>query len=345
VTLDATALHALGYTSPRRRAAEHHAARGHAPAGVMLAHMLDEPGRVMTGVRYTAQRQGGSMLHGTSRVNGAEVAAAGCEGIPCRSAPEEMDANMVMLELGYAPTHWLNLMLMPQFVNMTMDLQDLPGAPPNIHGTHDHSTGGVGDTGLFALVRLYDDEWNHVHLGLGVSVPTGEVDLEFRRSHQQDRGFVHYGMQLGSGTWDLLPSVTWTAGAEPWSFGAQLGGVRRLGDENEAGYALGDALSVTAWAGYAVTEWLALTARGVYTDQQSLEGEYDGVHDTAGPMDFPSNYGGEYWDLGLGVELTPRGFLGGNRLSVEWLEPLRDDVNGYQLERDGALSAYWTEEF
>jgi len=185
-----------------------------------------------------------------------------------------------------------------------------------------------------------------VHVGLGLSVPTGEDDLELRRSHQEERGFVHYGMQLGSGTWDLLPSVTWTGQREDWSWGAQLSAVRRLQTENDSGYALGDAFQTTAWAGWAPTRWLGFTLRGVYTAQAALHGEYDGAHDDSGPMDYPSNYGGQFWDLGIGLALTPPGhFLAGNRLSLEWLAPLRDDPKGYQLERRGTLFALWTLDF
>jgi hypothetical protein len=300
----------------------------------------------MAALRYARGRQGGSMLHGTSEVGDAELAADACEGAECRTAPQRMSMDMLMLELMVAPTDWLNLMLMPQFVNMDMDLRSLPGATPDVHGAHGHTSGGVGDTQLHALVRLFDDETNHVHLGLGVSVPTGDVDLEFRRTHQEDRGYVHYGMQLGSGTWDLLPSLTWTGTHDAWSWGAQASGVQRLEQENDSGYALGDALSVSVWGGYALTRWLGVSVRGVYTAQAALSGEYEGRHDDSGPMDFPSNYGGQFWDLGLGLSLSPPGgFLAGNRLSVEWLEPLRDDPKGYQLEREGSLFLAWTVDF
>lgn len=63
-------------------------------------------------------------------------------------------------------------------------------------------------------------------------------------------------------------------------------------------------------------------------------------------MDYPANYGGKYWDVGFGLSaVVPSGDLAGNRISVEWLQPVEDDVNGYQLERDGALSATWNVTF
>ena len=62
-----------------------------------------------------------------------------------------------------------------------------------------------------------------------------------------------------------------------------------------------------------------------------------------GPMDNTRNYGGQFVDIGVGISATmPSGKLQGNRLSVEWLEPVLNDVNGYQLPRDGNLSVTWS---
>ena len=70
-----------------------------------------------------------------------------------------------------------------------------------------------------------------------------------RRTHQEDRGYTHYGMQLGSGTWDFLPSLTYTGACRRVSFGAQASGTVRLEHENDSGYALGDVFQASAWGG------------------------------------------------------------------------------------------------
>jgi hypothetical protein len=60
-------------------------------------------------------------------------------------------------------------------------------------------------------------------------------------------------------------------------------------------------------------------------------------------MDYTNNYGGQFVDVGFGINAAmPSGKLQGNSLSVEWLQPVLDDVNGYQLPREGALSATWS---
>jgi len=61
-----------------------------------------------------------------------------------------------------------------------------------------------------------------------------------------------------------------------------------------------------------------------------------------GSQDYPQNYGGRFWDAGFSLSAqVPSGPLAGNRISVEWLQPVHTDVNGYQLDRVGTFSATW----
>ena len=119
----------------------------------------------------------------------------------------------------------------------------------------------------------------------------------------------------------------------------------------------------TAWGNYDLTNWLTASLRGVYTVQGGIEGQFNGSNSDSdnpfvntdgtvtstlkfGPMDYANSYGGKYWDVGFGLSATvPSGSLAGNRISVEYLHPVSDDVNGYQLERDGSLSATWSKAF
>jgi hypothetical protein len=346
----------------------------HAPAGVMFDHMLPKAGDFMVGYRFMWNSQSGAMLHGTDRVSDQQIVAAGCGGDPCYLTPDSMSMSMHMLDLMYAPTDWLTLMLMPQFVDMDMDMRKLDGAPnlgaiDSILGNHvthhvqnGHETGGIGDLGMYALFRLFDNGSHHVHATVGLSAPTGDVDIQLRRNHGVDGGFIHYGMQLGSGTWDFKPSLTYTGHTDNWSWGAQASGTVRMEEQNESGYSLGDLFQATAWGSYNLTSWLTASLRGVYTLQGSINGQFtgsggqftdpDGLFNGSqgpvsiykfGPQDYPQNYGGRFWDVGFGLSaMVPSGDLAGNRFSVEWLQPVEDDVNGYQLERDGALSATWS---
>ncbi|MDD5411682.1 MAG: DUF3570 domain-containing protein [Methylobacter sp.] len=336
----------------------HHSSHG--PAGVMFDHMLSKTNDMMVGYRFMYSHESGDILHGSNAASDKDIVNNGCGSVRCRLTPTFMNMSMHMLDIMYAPTDWLNLMLMPQFVDMEMNLRTLDGAPPvepggHIHTGTGHATGGVGDTGMYALVKLFDMPMHHVHLSLGVSAPTGDVSIKLRRTHKQDEGFIHYGMQLGSGTWDFKPSLTYTGKLDDWSWGAQLSGTKRLEDKNESGYALGDIFQSTAWGGYSLTRWLSASIRGVYTVQGAVNGQFnptpgvvngklvDNVNSKSGTMDFPPNHGGRYWDIGFGLNaVVTGGALAGNSFGFEWLQPVSTDVNGYQLDRVGALSATWS---
>ena len=107
---------------------EHHHHGVHAPAGVMFDHMLPKAGDMMAGYRYMYGSQGGDILHGTSHVSDQAVVKRGCGPNPCFLTPSNMSMNMHMLDMMYAPTDWLTLMLMPQWVDMNMDMERLRGA-------------------------------------------------------------------------------------------------------------------------------------------------------------------------------------------------------------------------
>ena len=328
---------------------DHHDHGVHAPAGVMYDHMLPKAGDMMVGYRYMYSSQSGDTLNGTHTVNDSTLVTHGCNGNPCYINAGNMSMNMHMLDLMYAPTDWLTLMLMPQFVSMSMTMDTVDGAPPapspdmvDHHVQSGHQTGGIGDIGMYGLFKLFDNGTHHIHATAGLSAPTGDVGIQLNSNHGIAGGFADYGMQLGSGTWDFKPSLTYTGKWQKYSWGAQTSGTVRMQNQNESGYALGDLYQATAWGSYGFTHWLSGSIRGVYTYQDSIKGHYNGLINQYSPADYPSNYGGQYWDVGFGMSaMVPSGDLAGNRLSVEWLQPVQDNVNGYQLERDGTLTATW----
>ena len=309
-----------------------------APAGVMYAHMLDQPGAVMVGYRGMLALQAGDTLHGTDAAGDAAIAAKGCPGTQCTMKASDMSMQMHMLDLMYAPSERVNLMLMLQFMNMYMSMDPLAGTTTSGGGGHDHggdnthSTAGVGDTSVAAMLKLWDGPGQEIHAALALSMPTGSVNQKMSNGQ-----FMDYGMQLGSGTWDLQPSLTYSGSQRSWFWGAQLSGIWRTGGDNASGYKLGNVLQATAWGGYQLTNWLSGSLRSVYTAQDEIDGQFNGPQMAMGPMDFPQNYGGHYWDVGVGLSFAlPGGGRHGDRISLEWLQPVYQDVNGYQLRRTGA---------
>jgi hypothetical protein len=321
----------------------------HAPAGVMFDH-LHKAGQFMVGYRYAYTRASGDTLHGTHAVSDQQIADHGCTPHICSMKATEMVMQMHMLDIMYAPTDWMTLMVMPMWMSHDMTMKPLNATMPMMHGdaggahaghgthshagAHSHGTEGWGDTVFGPELRLaYGADWTLIFSPM-VSAPTGRVD------YKSGGMFTHYGMQLGSGTWDFWPSLTYTGRADRYAWGGQVLGIIRMEEENDSGYWLGDVLQVTGWGSYRFADWISASLRVLYTEQGEVEGHYNGPHNHASPPDLQFNYGGRFWDIGFGVNtVVPSGPLKGLRLSAEWLQPIEDDVNGYQLERDGTLWA------
>ncbi len=350
------------------RHGEHHHHHSNSPAGVMFDHTLPKAGDFMGGYRFMRNEQAGDMLFGSHTVSLDTVNTVGCDGKPCAVTPNFMAMSMHMLDLMYAPTDWLTLMLMPQWMDMEMKMtpnDNFQFSDTGGHGGHStihgHQTGGIGDFGFYALFKPFDHSNHHLTLSLGGTAPTGDVDIVLRKTgtNPVDRQPIHYGMQLGSGTWDFKPALTYTGNMDSFLWGAQANATIRLEDSNESGFAFGDIFQSSVWGGYNWTNWLATTVRGVYTSQGKIQGAYPPSQELVndpntglpvpfvpqhiGPFDFPANYGGQFVDLGLGINVTvPSGAFVGNTLKFEWLQPLHTDYNGYQLDRDYAVNFTWS---
>ncbi|UOA07442.1 DUF3570 domain-containing protein [Methylobacter sp. S3L5C] len=320
------------------------------PAGVMYGHMMSQADEIMVGYRYQYSNQGGAMLHGSDSVNDQALVSNACTDYNqgCLYKPTSMNMQMHMLDLMYAPTDWLNIMLMPQLMSMDMTMSN--PIRPYINQTEENDFGGhggakhfsndIGDTVVTALVKVLDKNGHHVHLGLGMSTPTGSIGARLDSSNLQD-----YGMQTGSGTWDFKPSLTYTGQVNDFSWGVQVSGVKRL-EKNKYDYAYGDIFQATPWGSYQAFNWLSASVRGVYTAQGDIKGATNQAHQVTSTVDSASNYGGRFLDVGVGLNASVTGgkFVGHN-VSFEWLQPVSTDYNGYQLNRNGALAVSWNYAF
>ncbi len=308
----------------------------HAPAGVMYEH-LHRQGEWMIGYRAMHQRFD-DIRHGGGDSSRSELPGRGYT-----SAPTSMTMTMHMLDIMYAPSDDLTLMLMPQYMSMDMTMTPVGdvhhghgahGTGRGIHtGSHSHSVSGLGDTVLAALYRL-GRVGNQEFIGtLGVSAPTGDV-----HKRNPDGTFMHYGMQIGSGTWDLLPSITYLGHDGAWSWGAQAGATLRLENRNDAGFAFGERYHLTGWSARRLAPWISASLRLQYTKEGDVDGHFDGPHNHASPADRQPNYGGEWTELGLGVNTAVQsGIFGGIRIAAEYVLPVRDNYNGFQLARQESL--------
>lgn len=278
--------------------------------------------------------------------------------------PENMTMDMHMLGVMYAPSDRLTLMGMASVNATAMDHRIFGMAAPLLafNNGSDHfttKTSGLGDFKLAALYSVFKDDRNRAHLSFGVSLPTGsitETDAIPAPSMGNEPGMgglfqrlLPAPMQLGSGTYDLLPAFTWTKQYPDLSYGGQVAGTLRLG-RNDQGYRLGDELKATAWASRPLSQSFGIHAGLTYQWKGKMRGAQEDLllHPPFAPARdtvttaFSQNYGGQTLEAILGLNtLLERGPLKGHRFAIDLRLPLWRDLNGYQLETDWVVTLGW----
>jgi len=336
----------IDLSNPGRFLGAHNGHHGHhagpLPAGVMFGHMMENAGDMMIGYNYMYSDRDGDMRYGMDRVGDQAIIDNACDLKKCTFKPDAMVMHMHMFNFMYAPTDWLNLMLMPQIINMEMVMEPLKGAAEDDSHVGGHVSDGLGDTLMVALFKVFKHPNHNLHVGIGFSAPTANINATLDGTGLADSERQSYAMQLGSGTWDFKPSLTYTGNVNNWMWGAQISGTKRMQHRNKEGYVLGDEFQGTAWGGYKFLPWLSGVFRGIYSVQGKVRGETVTPNSQSAPNEFPENYGGQFFDLGTGVSVSsPGGEFVGHSLSVEWVQPILHDYNGYQFEREGSLSVNW----
>jgi hypothetical protein len=283
-------------------------------------------GEIMLSLRYGRMDMDGNR-DGTSREGDGDV----LRDYPV--APTEMTGEMYMLGAMWAPSDAITLTGMLPYRRVSMDHTTRSG--------RDFTTrsDGIGDVRVSGLLRLHDSEVHHLHANLGFSAPTGSISE--KDDTPMGRTRLPYPMQLGSGTWDLLPGVTYSGRHSAWEWGAQASGTIRLG-RNHRDYRLGHRWAVTGWVSRELTPWLSTSLRTDYQDWNDIEGDDDGLNPRLVPTADPELRGGRRLDLLFGVNfLVTGGALRGNRFAVEVGAPVWQHLDGPQLETDWRLTAGW----
>ena len=326
----------------------------HAPIGVMGDH-IHAVGEVMLSLRYQHMNMAGNRT-GTSKLAPEQIATT----IPnihfgqpmqpptLRVVPTEMTMDMIMAGAMYAPTDWLTLMAMGMYVRKEMDHITFQGAAGTTRlGGFTTKSDGLGDTKLTGLIRLVDQSPHRAHLNLGISLPTGSITETgdvLTPMNTTPTLRLPYAMQLGSGTFDLLPGLTYANEDGDIAWGTQATGIIRLG-RNDGSYSLGDIARLSIWGSYAWAPWISTSLR--------LAGEHEGRVGGQDPLIVapvqtanPSFYGGERIELSAGLNLMARsGALAGHRLAIELSAPVYQNLNGPQLERDWSMIVGWQKAF
>ncbi len=332
--------------SPILRAQEVLRPDAHAPIGVMGDH-THKKGEIMFSYRFMRMSMKDNRI-GTDDVSLEEIATSvpnlffGIEGQPptLRVVPTQMIMNMHMFGAMYAPSDKVTLMVMAMYLNSDMDhIAFQGGMGTNRLGEFTTASSGFGDTKLSALIRLTE----HVHATVGVSVPTGTIENDddvLTPMNMTSTLRLPYPMQIGSGTLDFLPALTYVNHSEKFSWGTQASVVLRLG-ENENDFRYGHQLNANIWSSYVLTKWLSSSLRLASYNIGEIEGQDPMI---VAPVQTanPEFQGGSRIDLGIGLNVIGQGgWLQHQRLAAEFALPVYQDLNGPQLMTNNVLTLGW----
>ena len=286
-------------------------------------------GEWMIGYRFMFMSMQGNR-DGTTRQTAGDV----LQNFPV--TPTEMTKAAHMFEVMYSPSNDLTLMAMFPYLRLSMDHLTRSGVQFTTESQ------GIGDISLLGLYTVYGDAEKGGHRLLvipGLSFPTGSIDEkdDTPAGYQQ----LPYPMQLGSGTFDLLPGFAYLGDSENWAWLTEVRGTIRLG-KNSRDYSLGDRLHLDASLTRRLTRMTSLTAQIEGFIWGNIDGADPELNPAMVPTADPNRRGGKRADFVLGLNLyAPEGKFKGNRLAIEAGIPVYQSLDGPQLENDWRLTAGW----
>lgn len=320
-------------------------ADSHAPIGVMGDHVHGK-GEFMFSYRYMTMDMQGNQKGSTNLDPDAIVTTEpnrffGMPGQPptLRIVPLEMTMDMHMLGLMYAPNDRLTLMFMTNYWDKSMNHVTYAGGMGTTElGNFRTTTSGWSDSSVSGLISIISSGTLKLHGILGISIPTGSTDETAQILTPMDMTptvRVPYPMQLGSGSYDPIVGLSFSAGKDRLGWGGQWRSTLRLAD-NDEGYELGDEHRATAWLSYLVSVPVSASMRVEYYKRGNISGQDPLIMGPVQTAD-PGRQGLDRLDLGIGLNLAGQGSLHGWRLGLEFIIPMNQDLDGPQLETDEQL--------
>ena len=317
-------------------------------------------GRLHTGYRYVRVKFEG-YLDGTDEISDSDLLG----GPPANNIfpvlPTKIIQEAHVFDLSYDVKDKTTVSLFVPYIRQSTDHISVVPSYNNFNITSD----GIGDISFSVSHRAWNVGSHSLLSNIGISFPTGSIDEEgdTPRDTGQPVEQLPYTMQLGSGTYDFILSLSYAGrGADPglgsWigplSWGAQAWGKIRTGD-NSRDYRLGNRLVLSTWLNAHPASWIKPSIKlsghlwgrihGADTSIQLGPGVFPA------PVTDPDNFGGEKILLLGGLNLGwPKGlsdgtlgkFFSNQHLDFELGVPVYQNLNGPQPGEDWRLSLGWT---
>ena len=315
-------------------------ANSQAPIGVMTAS-IHEKHKWMVGYTYMNMQMQGS-LSGTAKQSNDAVYKN------YEMSPNNMTMQMHMAMVMYGVTDKLTLMGMVgyAFNDMTMSAyQHLSCCPPGSN-IMQSSSSGLADTKVYALYSLMNKSDHQLIGSVGVNLPTGTIDATGITVLSND-GRLPYNMQLGTGSFGLLPALTYLGKLKSFPWGVAANADVKLNTNNN-GYKYGNTYGVTAWMSHPILPFVSASLRAEGSQTGKITGQDKeiakqlpiGYHLQGDPTADAANSGGQSVNVfaGLNIHFDNKA-LDKFRLRMEYGMPVYQNLNGTQMSQKGSIIA------
>lgn len=321
------------FTSPYLFAQDHshliphdHKNHSYGPIGVMGEHQHSK-GDWMFSYAYKSMEMD-SNRDGNKEISTSQVLA------DFMVSPTNMSMQMHMFGLMYGVSEKFMVMGMLPYSYIAMQHENRMGIKFKTKAE------GIGDVKLSGSYAFLERGSQRVLLNFGVSFPTGSTNRRDDTPAGNNQK-LPYPMQLGSGTYDFSPGLTYTDKMGHWFLGSQAKATIRMG-KNDDNYRLGNEFAISTWGVRSINELLNGSLR---IDAKSW-GNIKGVDAELNPMMVPTSRtdlrSGKRIDLVFGIDFTATPSKSyGNRLGIEVGLPIYQNLSGPQLAADYQLTLAW----
>ena len=326
-------------------------ATDHAPIGVMADH-FHEKGSYMVSVRHSKMFMGGNR-NGTKDLSDAEIIQLpnpyqmGSMPAKLSVVPQEMDMDMTMFGMMYAPSDSVTLMGMAMYMGKDMKTHTYKGAMDRAYlGVSNTSSSDLSDVSISALIKLLKTDTSRWHAELGLQQSIGKIDAKdtmLNPMNERKSMLLPYGMQVGDKSTTLVSSLTGVGNRGGWVYGTQL---RLKNHINKDVWHFGDSIAATVWLQREFSVDTALSFRTTYRAQNDITGRNTSITAPVQTAN-PQNYGGKIAELGIGInqllKVIPGDFS--DRVGVEFVVPVYQDLNGPQMKSKWAVTIGYQKAF
>ena len=290
----------------------------HAPIGVMADHKHHK-NEIMVSYRVMPMAMN-TLIEGTKKTSVSNIHSN------YMMSPKDMQMTMHMVGAMWGLSNDITLSAMLGLSNHQMTMID------RMNQTSNMQSNGLNDLKLGAIINVNQSKNSQTIANIGISVPIGSIEETNGNGRH-----LPYGMQLGSGTYDLMIGVTRTIQYSDYSIGAQINGLIRT-SRNKLNYRLGNKYQATTWIQKLWTNEFSTSARLKITGTTNITGQDNTLtanEISMSPM-FNTNQGSLITDLGVGMNYIPD-FLDKTRVAAEITTPILSDTNTLSLIADTTL--------